>query len=293
VEDREQRELLTAVLAEIKTAPGPVHFVDLHTSSADGPPFVTVGDTLRNRAFALALGLPVVLGLEEQVEGALLEYVNNLGHVTAGVEAGRHDAPSSVDRHESVLWLALAAAGLLRPEDVPDLAGHRRRLAEAAPGVPPVLEVRHRHPVRPEDRFVMTPGLRNFDPVPARFELARDRRGPVVARRRCRVLLPLYQAQGDDGFFLVFPVRPFWLRLSGWLRRAGFPRLVAALPGVRAVPERLGEYRVDTRIARFFPLQILHLLGFRKLRRDGRWLTVSRRREEPPPGPGGPSRPPG
>jgi hypothetical protein len=42
---------------------------------------------------------------------------------------------------------------------------------------------------------------------------------------------------------------------------------------------------VDTRVARLFPLEILHLLGFRKLRKDGPYLLVSRRRFDlnPPP----------
>jgi hypothetical protein len=33
-------------------------------------------------------------------------------------------------------------------------------------------------------------------------------------------------------------------------------------------------------IARFFPLEVFHLLGYRKRRRRGPYLIVSRRREE-------------
>mgnify|MGYP000107882312 CR=1 FL=1 len=73
-------------------ARGPIHFVDLHTSSAPGPPFLTVGDTLRNRRFSRGFPLPLLLGLEEQVDGSLLEYLNNHGFVTLGVEAGEHEA---------------------------------------------------------------------------------------------------------------------------------------------------------------------------------------------------------
>ncbi len=278
VEEREQRELLAALLKELETAQGPVFFIDLHTSSADGPPFVTVGDTLRNRAFALKLGLPVVLGLEEQIDGALLEYVNNLGHVTAGIEGGRHHAPGSVDHHEAALWLALVAAGHMDELDIPDAAALRDTLQAATPGIPPIMAVDLRHPVSADDGFVMAPGYRNFDPVPAGKAVARDNKGPVICRRRSRMLLPLYQAQGNDGFFLVREIRPLWLRLSALLRRSGLPGLVRWLPGVHCHPDRPETLVVNTRVASLLPLQVLHLLGFRKLRWQGHLLLVSRRR---------------
>ncbi len=97
-EDREQREILEILDQAIRNAGGEIYFLDLHTSSADGPPFVTIGDTLRQRRFALRLPVPVILGLEEQIDGSLLEYMNNRGHITIGVEAGRHDRPASVER---------------------------------------------------------------------------------------------------------------------------------------------------------------------------------------------------
>ena len=278
VEEQEQWQLLSALRREMAVAQGEVYFVDLHTSSADGAPFATVGDTLRNRAFALKLGLPVVLGLEEQIDGALLEYMNNLGHVTVGIEAGRHAAPASVDHHEAVLWLALLATGNMDAPDVPEAAGWRRLLLAATPGIPRIMEVRHRHPVAADDQFVMEPGYTNFDPVPAGTMVARDRTGPLISRRRCRVLLPLYQAQGNDGYFLVRPIRRFWLALSALLRRSGLPALMHWLPGVRRHPQRHETLVVDTRISRFLAVQVFHLMGYRRVRWQGHVLMVSRRR---------------
>ena len=283
-EDEEQRDLLSCIAEELDAHGGPCFFLDLHTSSADGAPFLTVGDTLRNRAFARRLGLPLVLGLEEQIDGALLEYLNNRGHVTAGVEAGQHEDSSSVDHHEAVLWLALLAAGHLDEAHLPGAAGYRRLLREATPGIPRILEVRHRHVVRPGDRFVMKPAFRNFDPVRAGEEIARDMRGPIHAPASGLLLLPLYQTQGDDGFFTVTKIHPVWLRLSWLARRLGVPDWVTWLPGVRRHPSLPGTLLVDTRIARLFPLQIFHLLGFRKRRWEGDVLLVSRRCFDAPPG---------
>ncbi len=284
-EGGEQRELLDLFAGAVAEARGTVYFLDLHTSSADGAPFLTVGDTLRNREFALHVPLPIMLGLEEQIDGSLLEYLNNYGFVTVGVEAGQHVAESSVDRHEAVLWILLASSGLIDPGAVADLPAHRALLERAARDIPSVLEVRHRHPITPEDRFRMEPGYVNFQPIRKGDLLASDRHGPIFAREDGRILLPLYQGQGDDGFFISREFRPFWLGVSSTLRRMGLAGIVRFLPGVSLHPEDEGVLVVNTRIARIYPLQIFHLLGFRKLRQVGDILMVSRRKFDlaPPP----------
>lgn len=276
-EARQQRKLLEALHAILDAER--VVFLDLHTSSAHGKPFVCIGDTLRNRRFAMRFPVPVILGLEEQIDGALLEYVNNLGHVTVGVEAGQHDRPESVDYHEAFVMLALAAAGCVDDADLPDPDGHRRLLTRAVDDLPPVLEVRYRHPVTPGDRFRMRQGYANFSPVRAAQVVARDVHGPICAPEDGRILLPLYQGLGSDGFFLVREVRPFWLRVSALLRRLRADRIVHWLPGVRRARREPRTLRVNPRVARWLTVEIFHLLGFRKRRsRDGE-LTFSRRVE--------------
>lgn len=278
VEQGQQRDLLEAIRPVVERARGTVHFLDLHTSSAEGPPFLTVGDTLRNRAFAERVPLPLILGLEEQIDGSMLEYLNNLGFVTLGVEAGQHDSPDSVDRIEAVLWLALAAAGAIDEADAPDAGRARAMLRDASRGIPRVIEVKRRHAITPADDFAMEPGFRNFMRVRRGQRLASDHRGAILAPEDGLILLPLYQGKGDDGFFIAGAVRPVWLGVSGALRRLRLDRLMTVLPGVRRHPEREGELIVDTRVARFYPLDVFHLFGFRKQRADGTELIVSRRR---------------
>ena len=272
----EQEKLLVELDSAFARAKQEVFFVDLHTTSAAGKPFATVGDTLRNRSFALHFPVTIVLGLEEQIDGTLLEYVNNLGLVTMGLEAGQHDAASSVDNHEAVIWIATVAAGNLRREDVPELDSCRSLLARAAGGRR-VVEVRHRHAISADDNFKMEPGYTNFQPVRRGQTLARDCGGEIAACETGLVLLPLYQTLGDDGFFLGREVKRFWLSLSAWLRRLKIGDYVHLLPGVRRDPQDENFLTVDTRIARLLPLQVFHLLGFRRRRWTGRHLVVSRR----------------
>jgi succinylglutamate desuccinylase len=272
----EQRELLVHLSEAIKRARGEIYFLDLHTTSADGEPFATVGDTLRNRRFALMFPLTIVLGLEEQIEGTLLEYLNNLGAITLGFEAGQHEAPNSVDHHESVIWNAVVATGNLARKHVADLQQRQSVLKRAGRGSR-VIEVRYRHSIRPEDNFRMEPGFRSFEPVTRGQLLAKDRSGDVTARETGLILMPLYQLLGDDGFFLAREVKRFWLNLSALLRRLKFGNYMHLLPGVRHDSRNKDVLVINTRIARLLPLQIFHLLGFRRLRWVDNYLVVSRR----------------
>lgn len=277
VEDVERMELLDTIDAAVARARGEVFCIDLHTTSGGGLPFATIGDTLRNRQFALRCPVPLVLGLEEQLQGTLLEYINGLGHVTMGFEAGRHDDEASVDNHEALIWHALVAAGLIRPSNVPDFERSRRRLREAGRGAPRVFEIRHRHEVGPEDDFKMQPGYRSFMKVRRGEILAHDRNGAVHARESGLLLLPLYQGLGDDGFFIGRSVHPFWLHVSALFRRLRLDHVIAALPGIRRHPDDPTSLIVDTHVARLYPLEIFHLLGFRRRRWVDDELVVSRR----------------
>lgn len=275
-EDVEMRELLAALDHVFTCRDGDGYFLDLHTTSAEGAPFATVGDTLRNRAFASHFPVRAVLGLEEQLDGTLLEHANNHGFVTLGFEAGQHSSPASVDHHEALLWIAMVAAGNLRREDVPSYSAYRHRL-EAAGGGPKFVEVRHRHAVRPGDDFRMEPGFASFDPVRCGQLLATDWRGQVRAPDSGMVVMPRYQPLGDDGFFVAREVRPFWMKLSAALRRLRLERLVPLLPGVRRQDSDANTLFVHTRVARFFPLEVFHLLGYRKRLWSDGMLVVSRR----------------
>ncbi len=281
-EHREEAEMLalTTVLdAELAASRGPAVVLDLHSTSAGGPPFSVMEDSLRNRAVAFALPIPVILGLEEAIAGSMLDHYGERGRIAVGVEAGAHDDAATADRHESALWLVLVATGLLPASRVPapGHAAHRERLASAARGLPAVVEILHRHGTRDGDGFAMEPGFVNFAEVRRGRLLARDASGPLRAARSGLLLLPRYQGQGDDGFFLGRRVPVAWLRLSSALRRLRAERLLPFLPGVR--PD-VGDARVlsaDPRIARLALVPVFHLFGYRRsATREGRILFTRR-----------------
>lgn len=256
-----------------------VFILDLHSTSASGVPFATVGDTLRNRDFAMRFPVTILLGIEEQLVGTMLEHFNELGAVTLGFEGGSHGSPDTVNNHESMIWAALAHAGLLDPSHIPDADRHFTRLGEIATG-PRIVEVRYRHAISVADGFQMDPGYNNFDEVVKGERVGVDKNGAVHAPETGLMLMPLYQRLGTDGFFIGRKVAPFWLWLSAILRKIGVQRMVHWLPGVTQTPDDPERLIVNTRVARLFPLQILHLLGYRRRRWEGDKLIVRRRRHD-------------
>ncbi len=267
-------ELLDGILI---TARDEVYVLDLHSTSAEGAPFATVGDTLRNRRFAQQFPISIILGIEEQLEGTMLEYLNNAGTVTLGFEGGQHTSYATIANHEAIVWTALANTGILpRYETSQKYRNHL--IKSQKPGK--IFEIRYRHAITEEDEFEMNPGFDNFDPVFRGQVLAHDIRGEVRAVEKGLLFMPLYQKLGEDGFFLGRRVAPFWLTLSALLRRIGIQELMSFLPGVRRDPKDRDTLIVNTRIARLFPLQVFHLLGFRRRRWLRDKLIVSRRRHE-------------
>lgn len=279
-EAREQSRLMAALENTFRAGGGrEVYFMDLHTTSSRSVPFLTFSDSLRNRSFARAFPVPLVLGVEEELEGTLLDWVDHLGHVALGIEGGAHRSPESVVHLERATWLALVSIGAVELGDVPEPDGLRRRLRRAAEAVPSLFEIRYRHGLRQDDGFRMEPGFRNFERVEKGQLLARDRRGEIRAPESGRLFLPLYQEKGGEGFFLVREVAPFWMVVSAVLRRLRLEVLARWLPGVRRHPERAESLTVHPLAARPLLVKLFHLLGYRRERPQGDRLVLTRRKD--------------
>jgi len=223
-EEVEALELLET-LDEIATnARGPVHLIDLHTTSAPSVPFSVLGDALPNRTLALALGLPIVLGLEEELAGVLSDFTSEeLGFVSLLVEGGQHDLPASVDTLEGVVWAALHEIGCVRLEPA-RVASVRQKLASAAgPRSGRVFDLRYREPVL-DPGLTIPSRLRSFDRAVAGTTLLAAQHGrDHPAPESGVVLMPNRQARprvGDDAAFVAQPIGRAWLTISAWARES-------------------------------------------------------------------------
>jgi succinylglutamate desuccinylase len=190
--------LADALERVLERARGPVFALDLHTTSAEGIPFAIAGAHGGDRTFAAAFPLPVIVGLQESLGGTLTEYLAARGCVPIAVEGGQNESPSAAANLEAAILIGLAAAGITRP---PGLDAARDLLARARGDLPQQIEVALRHPVGPG--FRMVPGFANIQRAVAGTLLAHDAAGEIRAPFDGLVLMPLYQAQGTDGFFFA------------------------------------------------------------------------------------------
>ena len=277
----EQQEILEELQKALSRKPSQAILLDLHSTSADGSPFAIMADTLQNRPLAMSLGIPVLLGLEERVEGTLLSWFSEMGHSALCVEGGQNGLDSTLEHHLAVIWITLVTAGLVEAENVPRFETHLETLSSTAWGLPDLCEIRYRYEVPVDTDFRMEPGFTNFHIVSRGTHLANLTRDGKTTRIHCphdgQLIMPRYQGQGNDGFFLGTEIPSWALRLSAFLRHLRLGKLVRLLPGVKSDPKRQRGLIVDKKIARWKTAEILHLFGYRRRARQGDKLYFLRR----------------
>ena len=230
-----------------------------------------------NRKFSSLFPVPVILGIEEYLEGPLLSHINEHGYVSIGFESGQHEDPQAVSNAEDFLWSTLQFAGILSEGSLPDGREHLIRLRESAKGDHHFYEVFYRHALEAAENFRMVSGYRSFQPLPKGTLLAHDRGTPIYMKKRGILFMPLYQKQGEEGFFLIRKIPSWALRLSAWVRKWNLHGSLVWLPGVRWDPSDHRRLMVNLRVARFFSKQIFHLLGYRSKQKDRTHLMLINR----------------
>ncbi|MGF1670099.1 MAG: aspartoacylase, partial [Balneolaceae bacterium] len=249
-------------------------FTDIHTTSSNSCSFILFNDTLKNRQLAGNFPAPQILGIEEFVRGTLLSYINNLGYTAIGFEAGAHTDSESINRSESYIWLLLYYCRIIDLSDE-DIQKHEANI-ETYPKVPGrYFEIVHHHFVEDPSEFAMKSGFENFDHIEKDQPLACENGRLVKAPSSGRIFMPLYQEAGNDGFFIIREISPFWLKVSAYLRRSVIHKTLKFLPGVSQINENSLE--IDLRIAKFLVKDIFHLLGYRIIRKDEDTLICFRR----------------
>ena len=180
--------------------------MDLHTTTADGGIFSIAPDhDNRSLEMALKLHAPVVKGILRGLKGTTLHYFSDLPLAVPKrvviFEAGQHDDPLSVNRCISAIMNALRTIGCISADSV--ATKYDDLLKEYARNLPVLTELIMIHHVHPSDQFKMKVGFQNFQVVRKGDLLAYDRNGAIKAVENGMILMPMYQEQGEDGFFLI------------------------------------------------------------------------------------------
>ena len=276
----EEQELLEmgAQLEDIVSKyDGPFYFIDLHTTSSDTIPFITVNDALINRKFARLFKVPTVLGIEEFLEGPLLSYINERGYLGMGFESGSHDSQESITNSIALIWLVLWHCRILSKMDPESIRKYEEQLKASSKGNHHFYEITHREVITAEDDFKMLPGFWNFQRIKKGRPLARNNQQEIFAERGTLIFMPLYQEQGEEGFFYIRRIPDWVLRFSARIRFWNWHRWITVLPGVKWAGKDKEKILVDLRIARFFTRAFFHVLGYRNRTIQHDYLLITNR----------------
>ena len=205
-EDLEIKANLEIIEKEIADyQPEKVVVLDLHTTTAHGGIFTVATDEMESIKIGVELHAPVILGLLKGIRGTSLHYfcTKTLGIPTTAVcfESGQHEEALSVNRAIAAITNCMRTIGCVMAEHIENR--HDELLVEYSKGLPKISELIMVHSVRPDDQFQMKPGYKNFQSVKKGEILAKDKNGYIKAQEDGRILMPLYQKQGSDGFFLI------------------------------------------------------------------------------------------
>lgn len=265
--------LLSSILSEEE---GPFYFFDLHTTSSDTIPFITVNDTLLNRKFSLHYPVPVILGIEEHLDGPILSFINQLGYIAIGFESGQHDSLSAIDNHLAFVFHSLVITGAMASSDVDSFCAFvPNKIKERGH----VFEIVHRHRIINGEQFSMNKGFVNFQNIKRGEPLAFSDEEMLVAGTKGKIFMPLYQNLGDDGYFIIKRIPNFFLTLSSLFRQLKVDAMLTWLPGISWADSTKKTLRVNLLVARFLAKDFLHLMGYRVKQSTGQYLSATKRED--------------
>jgi succinylglutamate desuccinylase len=203
VEDGQMSEI-HSILKELDTPETTgKYLLDLHTTSAAGPPFIVHAGEGKIRDVVRRIDTIEVRRVSEYLKGMMVQHAGDLGWNSIAFEAGSHMQADSMDIHEILIWNALAAAKMVDDEDIPLRIRLRHSELKHPDAFQSSVDVVHHHLIQDGDRFRMRKGYQNFQEIELDEVIAEDRHGLIHAPVNGRIFMPLYQNEGRDGFFIV------------------------------------------------------------------------------------------
>lgn len=205
-EEQEIKRILSIIDAEIENLkPEKIYMLDLHTTSSAGGIFCIATDNEESIAIGHDIHAPVVLNLLGDLGGTTLHFFHDtyreIPITSIAFEGGHHENPMSVNRCIAAVINIMRSIGTILPEDVANR--HDQVLLDHSKELPKTVEVIYKYHVDDISLWEMIPGFTNFEKIHKNQHLAEYDGSRVVSPFDGYLLMPLYNSQGEDGFFIV------------------------------------------------------------------------------------------
>lgn len=179
------------------------YFLDCHTTSSPSLPYVSVQEVNDNDEWAHKFPTYIIRGFSDIITGDIDHYLSRIGMTGFVFEAGQHTDDTSVENHEGAIWLALKEACNLELSEISTYPECVDRFAKKNAPDQKTFEITYRHGLKEDDVFEMKPGYENFQKIEKGEFLAKQNGKDIHSEWNARIFMPLYQAQGNDGFFVI------------------------------------------------------------------------------------------
>ncbi|WP_041497463.1 M14 family metallopeptidase [Nonlabens marinus] len=202
-EELEMEEIIEILDMELAHHKGQkAYFLDCHTTSSQSAPYMSVQVKNDNDEWAHRFPTYIVRGFSDIVNGSIDHYFTDRGLTGFTFEAGQHDDPASARHHQSMIWLMLKEACDL---DLTQIKTHPQCVESLKNEAPDqkTFEIIHRHEIKDGDDFKMKAGFDNFQKISKGELLAHNNGAELKSTWNARIFMPLYQGQGNDGFFVI------------------------------------------------------------------------------------------
>ncbi|WP_044399443.1 succinylglutamate desuccinylase/aspartoacylase family protein [Lacinutrix sp. Hel_I_90] len=178
------------------------YFIDCHTTSSASLPYISVQEIGNNLAWAQRFPIHIIKGFSDIVKGTIDGYFSEKKLTGFAVEAGQHESKDAATYHEGIIWTALQEACDLNFEALSEIPKAVLKTKRSTPSQK-TFTIIYRHGLEDGDAFKMQPGYENFQPIKKGDFLAIHNNKRIISQWDGYIFMPLYQEQGNDGFFVV------------------------------------------------------------------------------------------
>ena len=172
--------------------------IDLHNTSSASGLFSVINNT-NDLKIASAIKIPIITKLFSKVKGSFSQYYNSKNISTIVFEGGAIGDPASIYNHEMGIFRILEKMKIIKKEDVPDFIGKKLTTNNDNN----TYKVKYIHQISENDNFLMKPNVTNFQVIKKGEILGYDNNGDVLSPFDGKILMPLYQEQGNEGFYII------------------------------------------------------------------------------------------
>lgn len=178
-------------------------FMDLHTTSSRNGVFLVASLDL-DKNLLESLKSPIIYGLNEALGGTAIQYFKKRGYEAFVFEGGTIGDEQAVFNMVDAIWKILVQLEMVNPKDVPaGVCEHSKLGYLIENNIPQNLHLSYIHHISAWEEYQTVPSLSNFNWVDEGDILAHNRNGSVKSPQSGYLLMPLYQSEGDDGYFIV------------------------------------------------------------------------------------------